>query len=121
MTQKNRIIQYLSKTYHTNPEYLFKTDPNSCIFRHRDNLKWYGIIMNIPGRRVGLSTDEPIDILNVKCDPDQVSFLAVQKGFAPAYHMNKTHWLTILLDGSVSEKQIYRLIDRSFELTKNKS
>lgn len=61
-----------------------------------------------------------IDVLNVKCEPDMVAVLAHQEGFAPAYHMNKRHWLTVRLDGSVSREQIFHLLDISYELTGNK-
>lgn len=39
----------------------------------------------------------------------------------PAYHMNKTRWITVILDGSVSTREIYRLIDASYELADAKS
>jgi predicted DNA-binding protein (MmcQ/YjbR family) len=41
----------------------------------------------------------------------------MKAGFLPAYHMNKEHWLTVLLDNTVPEKEIYELIDDSYELT----
>ena len=56
-------------------------------------------------------------MLNVKCDPVLGSFLRTQEGFHPAYHMNKEQWLTIRLDGSVSEKEIKHLLDLSYDLT----
>lgn len=55
--------------------------------------------------------------INVKSDPE----LAVEwrerfEGVTPGYHMNKRHWNTVLLDGSVPASEIYRMIDHSFEL-----
>lgn len=41
-------------------------------------------------------------------------------GFLPGYHMNKTNWLSILLDGTVSDEQILDLLDLSFQMTAKK-
>ena len=55
--------------------------------------------------------------MNLKCDPDQA--LALRDIFTavlPGYHMNKKHWNTIKLDGSIPEGEIQRMIDHSFAL-----
>ena len=57
-----------------------------------------------------------IDILNVKCDPELVGMIIQTYGFLPGYHMNKRHWLTILLDGSVSEAKTLDFLDMSYDL-----
>ena len=62
-----------------------------------------------------------VDILNVKCDPVLSGSLRIQPGILPAYHMNKENWISILLDGTVDVKQIFTLLDMSFELTAKKS
>lgn len=54
---------------------------------------------------------------NVKCDPDLA--LELREEFScvlPGYHMNKKHWNTILVDGSVSTKQLKEWIDHSYDL-----
>ena len=117
---RDDIKEYIRETYGSLPEYLFKSDPECYVFRHLYTKKWFGIIMNISANKIGLNTDTFIDVLNVKCEPDMVAFLNKQSEFAPAYHMNKKHWLTILLDGSVSKEQITQLLDISFELTKKR-
>ena len=57
-----------------------------------------------------------IDILNVKCDPELVGMIIQTYGFLPGYHMNKRHWLTILLDGFVSEAKTLDFLDMSYDL-----
>lgn len=118
--RRNDVIEYIKETYEIIPECLFKSDPECCVFRHHHSKKWFGIIMNISADKVGLEADTYIDVLNVKCEPQMVAVLNCQSGFAPAYHMNKKHWLTILLDGSVQKEQIVQLLDISFELTKKR-
>lgn len=54
---------------------------------------------------------------NVKCDPEKA--IALREEFAcvlPAYHMNKTHWNTIVADGTLSQKKQFELIDHSYQL-----
>ena len=119
-TKVDDVINHIEQTYDVIPEYLFRSDPECCVFRHCHSKKWFGIIMNISADKVGLETDCQVDVLNVKCDPEMVAVLNTQQGFAPAYHMNKKHWLTILLDGSVSKEQVIQLLDISYELTKKR-
>ena len=57
-----------------------------------------------------------INILDVKCDPDLVGMLIQTYGFLPGYHMNKRHWITILLDESVSEAKTLDFLDMSYDL-----
>ena len=56
--------------------------------------------------------------MNVKVPTEEVDSLVKENGIVPAYHMNKKHWISILLDGSLDIKRIKELIDTSFKLTK---
>lgn len=118
MSTRESILKYVLDNYNTVPEYLWAKDRDSAVLRHYDNRKWYGIIMSVSGDRIGLDNEELIDILNVKIEPETVVLLSQEKGFAPAYHMNKTHWITVLLNGSVPSDRVHNLLDMSYELTK---
>jgi predicted DNA-binding protein (MmcQ/YjbR family) len=60
--------------------------------------------------------EDPLRI-NLKCDPTYAMFLREQyAAVSPGYHMNKQHWNTIILDGSVSEDEIASMIDDSYHL-----
>lgn len=68
---------------------------------------------------VGLDQD-PLQF-NVKCDPDKVQELREEYPCVlPGYHMNKKHWNTIVVDGSVSTSQLKEWIDWSYDLVKGK-
>jgi predicted DNA-binding protein (MmcQ/YjbR family) len=59
--------------------------------------------------------------MNLKCDPDDALALRDQyPAIKPGYHMNKTHWNTLTLDGSLPEKLVFELIDHSYELVVDK-
>jgi len=61
--------------------------------------------------------DSEVLRFNVKCDPDQVSELREQFSCVlPGFHMNKKHWNTIVVDGSVPSKQLKEWIDHSYDL-----
>ncbi len=60
---------------------------------------------------------ESVPSLNLKCDPERG--LALREAYpavTPGYHMNKRHWNTVALDGSLGEEEIQRMIDHSYEL-----
>lgn len=55
--------------------------------------------------------------MNLKCDPDEALMLRdVFESVLPGYHMNKRHWNTVILDGSIPSGEIERMIDRSYGL-----
>lgn len=74
--------------------------------------------MNVPRVKLGLSGEGKVDIINLKGDPEFNSLLRRQQGILPAYHMNKEHWTTIVLDSSFPKGEIYDLINWSYNLTK---
>lgn len=114
---RNRIFSYVSEQYGTEPEYLWAKTPDAAVIRHNGNRKWYGIIMNVPRKTLGLSGDEHIDILNVKCTPAVREILTGEGKAFSAYHMNKQHWISLPLDGSLELETIFSLIDESYQLT----
>ncbi|MDD4689468.1 MAG: MmcQ/YjbR family DNA-binding protein [Eubacteriales bacterium] len=112
---KDTLFNWIRETYGVEPDYPWFDD--NAVVRHRSNKKWFGLVMTIPSSKVGLPTNENIDVLNIKLEPILISSLHHQKGFYPAYHMNKTSWITIDIN-SVAEYEIKMLLDMSYELTR---
>ena len=121
MKQKTRTEWevYITRTYGAEGEHLWARYPNYAVFRHRENRKWFAAVMSIPKEKLGLPDDGMIDIINVKCDPLLIGSLRMEAGIFPAYHMSKTSWITVALDGSVEEEKIKWLLDLSYDLTLN--
>lgn len=113
--------EFIAQTYNVCPEYLWMKYPSFAVFRHSMNKKWFAVIMRISKRKLGLNSDEEIDVVNLKCDPFGVDFFKQENGIYPAYHMNKNHWLTVALDGTVDDNIVKILLDISFNLTNYKS
>ncbi|MBQ9956864.1 MAG: DUF4298 domain-containing protein [Ruminococcus sp.] len=112
---------YIAEKYGVTPEYPWLSSPMHGVFRHESNRKWFAIIMRVSGTKLGLESDENIDVMNVKCDNILIGSLLGQSGFFPAYHMNKSHWISIALDGSAEEETVKWLIDMSFSATAEKA
>lgn len=117
MVNREDIFKYTMETYGISSVHLWEKSPTNEVWRHENNGKWFAIIMDISGKRVGLNEDAFIDVMNVKCEPEMVSLLVSQPGFVPAYHMNKTHWISILLNGTVPDETVYHLLNMSYDLT----
>ena len=109
------IFEYVQKQYGTVPEYLWSKSPDSVVLRHK-NGKWYAVFMTVEKSKLGLEGNDLVAIMDVKCDPEMTSMIIQTYGFLPGYHMNKQHWITILLDGSVSEAKILDFLDMSYDL-----
>ena len=116
---REEIFEYVKKQYGTIPEYLWSSSPDSAVLRHQ-NGKWYAVIMNVEKSKLGLNGDGTVEIIDVKCDPEMTGMIIQIYGFLPGYHMNKKHWVTVLLDGSVPSEELYRLIDASYSLAAKK-
>ncbi|MBR6563778.1 MAG: MmcQ/YjbR family DNA-binding protein [Clostridia bacterium] len=99
------------------PEYLFTKYPSYAVFRHQSNKKWFAVIMRIPISKLGIMENREVSVVNLKCTPEAMDELWDSDGIFPAYHMNKRHWITVLLDGTVPTETVKKLLDVSFDAT----
>ena len=112
---KDELIQYVAERFSADAEYPWNDD--NFIFRHHGNRKWFAVIMRIPYGRLRIDKDGDVDIVDVKCGPLLMDAYRKQPGILPGYHMNKDHWITILLDGSTDDILIKELFEISYDLT----
>lgn len=118
---RKKTEEYIKNQYGIEPDFPWDGDFVTAVFRHKDNCKWFALIMRVSGDRLGLDTDEPVDCMNLKIDdPMLLDMLIHEKGMIPAYHMNKQHWITVFLDGTVKDKKVTDLIDLSYSVTAGK-
>jgi len=107
--------------YNVKADYPFEEDFETGVFRHSDSRKWFAIAMNIGYGRIIPGRDGNVEVVNLKCEPEVIESIAgVEPGIYRAYHMNKTHWLTVTLDGSCDDETIAWLLGISYELTRSK-
>ena len=114
-SQRERLTQYMLDTYGTEAEYLWADSPGNAIFRHSASKKWYAAMMCVLPEKLGLAGEDALDVMDIRCGTIMIGSLLSTKGFLPAYHMNKNHWISIVLDESVPDDQIIPLLELSYD------
>ena len=118
---REALDKYINNVYGVTAEFPWLSAPTFAVYRHESNQKWFAVIMEIPKSKLGIEEEGNINIINLKSDPLLIGSLTLDKGIYPAYHMNKNHWITVCLDGSVEKDKAEWLLNLSFELTDRKS
>ncbi len=116
---KRSFLSYCLDTYATSPDYPFAEDFETAVLRHADNRKWYALVMRVSRRKFGFESDEVIDVVNLKLPTEMFGSFGEKDGVYPAYHMNKLHWISVLLPDA-SEDVVQFLVNVSFEATGSK-
>ena len=110
MDRRKQIVDYCLTLPGTYEDYPFD-DFNWTVMRHGYNKKAFALIFERMGHIW----------VNVKCEPVKAEFLrSMYQSVVPAYHMNKTHWNSIILDGSVPEEAVRAMIADSYTLIRPK-
>lgn len=114
------LIAYVRDKYENELEYPWEQFPDNAVWRRDDNKKWYGLLLTVVGRKLGIGFDKAVEIIDLRAEPERLNTLLAKEGYYPGWHMNKKHWYTILLDGSVPVAEICRRIDDSYLLAEKK-
>ena len=114
---KQHFFEYCLSTYGTSPDYPFDENFETAVFRHSDNRKWYAIVMRVSRCKFGFDSDEVIDVVNLKLPIEMFGSFGAADGVYPAYHMNKLHWISVLLPDAPDDVVRF-LVNVSFEATK---
>lgn len=110
------VIEYVRKKYGDELEFLWEKFSDNAVWRRKDNQKWYGLILTISKTKLGLNSDEIVEIIDLRLNPEEMIKTVDNKKYFPGWHMNKKSWYTMILDGSVPTGEIYRRIDESYIL-----
>ena len=113
--QANRITNYIIERYHNEPLFEWDNSPGFATFKN--NNKWYGLIMNIDINKLDHNLHKEVEIINIKLDPYKIIDLIKLNGFYLAYHMNKKHWISIILNDTIKDEIIMNLIEESYHYT----
>ena len=114
---REAILRYARESCGTEPDCPFSGDTETLVLRHADNGKWFALLMRVKNASLGLPGEGATDVMNVKTDPALGVSLRAQRGILPAYHMNREHWVSVLLDGSVPMGLAGVLVEMSFAAT----
>ena len=116
---KQEFFELCSSSYFTQTDYPFDEDFETAVFRHSDNRKWFALSMQVSRRKFGFESDEVIDVVNLKLPTEMFGSFGAADGVYPAYHMNKLHWISVLLPDAPNDV-VQFLLNASFEATKSK-
>lgn len=116
---KQEFINHCINAYGTVPDFPFEDDFVTTALRHTDTRKWYALVMHVSRRKFGQENDERVDVVNLKMPVEMFGSFGPAEGVYPAYHMNKLHWISVLLSDA-PDGLIQFLTNVSFETTKKK-
>ena len=116
--QTKRIMTLVQEKFENQLEYLWEKSPDTAVLRHEENQKWYAILMRISWEKLDKGKEGEVEVVNLK--NDQVAEMLTLKGIYPAFHMNKSYWISVPLDDKLSDQQILDLIKTSWGLTRKK-
>lgn len=115
-SRREELLAYASTHFDVLTESPWKDYPNFVTLKARSSKKWFGLVMEVPYAKLGLAQAGMADVLNLKADPQEIQHVIDHRFFFPAYHMNKTYWLTILLSVQAPWAKIEALLNKSYSL-----
>lgn len=116
--QAQMVIEYVRKKYGDELEFLWKKSPDNAIWRRKDNQKWYGAILTVNGRKIGLDSDRMVEIIDLRMKPENRNDILSREHYYPGWHMNKKSWYTLVFDDGIDDEEIKLRITESYELAK---
>ena len=121
--QGNRITDLILEKYGVRPDFPWDEDPYNAagVFRHADNRKWFGLIMNISmGSLLHDKDKTPVDVINLKLDTEEAERIRSIDGVFPAFHMNHKLWISVVLNDTLTDDAVMALVNDSFRLTETR-
>lgn len=118
--QSQMIINFVREQYGDELEFLWEKFPDNAVWRRKDNKKWYGAILTVAGKKVGLETEKIEEIIDLRMNPAEADIILSRKNYYPGWHMNKKSWYTIVLNGSVPDEELKEKIMESYDLAGRK-
>ena len=110
--QANRIAERIKLQYGVLPEFLWEKFPGYGVFRNVNSTKWFGLISLIDRGKLIKKAKGTVEVLNVRTGNETEKYLH-EEGIYPAFHMNKKNWVSIILDDTLTDDEIMKLVERS--------
>ncbi|MDD6322858.1 MAG: MmcQ/YjbR family DNA-binding protein [Firmicutes bacterium] len=116
---KQEFLSFCLKKFGVQPDYPFDGDTETAVLRHGDNRKWFAILLRVSLCRFGFDSDTAADVVNLKLPAEMFGSFGKDDGVFPAYHMNKLHWVSVLLP-EAPDSIVELLADASYETTRSR-
>ncbi|MBR2557951.1 MAG: MmcQ/YjbR family DNA-binding protein [Methanobrevibacter sp.] len=112
--QTKRLMDAVEKRYGCNLEFLWEKFPKDAIYRNKDTNKWFALLVALDKSKIGLEGEGEIEIVVLK--HNDVSSVIDGDVILEGYHMNKKNWITIPLDDRISDEELFKLVEISYNL-----
>lgn len=114
----HKILEYVSRKYGSQPEYLWDKFPYNAVLRRKDNAKWFCVLLTVAKSKIGMAGEGTVEIIDVRMKPEEAERMVDGATYFKGYHMNKKHWVTIPLNCGTNINEIFKRIDDSYILAK---
>lgn len=116
----NNVLNHVKEKYDVDPEYMWERHPDFAVLKTKEKKKWFGLVMTISKETLGLKGKGKVLAINLKAKPEEIVEKIDGKNYLPAYHMNKKHWLTLVIDENLQETTLHKMIEESYKLVEKK-
>lgn len=115
------VLRYVKERYNSTTVKPFKTNPDIKALVTTKN-KWYALFLDVEYSKLQKDSlvDSKVKIINLKHLSSEVSTVINNRNVFPAYHMNKNHWISVVLDNNIDIEYVKELIELSYNLVNNK-
>lgn len=117
--QTKEIIKYIKDKYNDELEFLWEKFDDNGIWRNKNNKKWYAALLTVKATYFNIDSNDIIEVIDLRYEKGKTSNIIDNKKIFPGYHMNKSSWITIKLDGSMDNLELFKLIDNSYNIISN--
>lgn len=112
------LIEYVRERYGDELEFLWEKTPDCAVWRRKDTNKWYAAILTVQYRKLGIEREGMVELIDMRMEPTELEKSVDNVTYFRGYHMNKKHWVTMLLDGTAPYDEIVRRLDESYTMAK---
>lgn len=108
------LIAHVREKYGDEPEFLWERFPDCAVWRRKGNNKWYAAILSVERKKLGMPGDGKVHVLDVRADPLEAELIVDGVRIFPGYHMNKKHWISLPMDGTVPIEELIERLEESW-------
>lgn len=115
------VLHYVKDQYNSTTVKPFKSNPNiKALVTPKD--KWYALFLDVEYNKLQKDSlvDSKVKIINLKHISSKISTIIDNRNIFPSYHMNKNHWISVVLDNNIDIEYVKELIELSYNLVNNK-
>ncbi len=108
------LIARAREKYGDELEFLWERFPDCAVWRRKDNGKWYAAILTVERKKLGVQGEGKVQVLDVRADPLEAELIVDGVRIFPGYHMNKKHWISLPMDGTVPVEELIERLEESW-------